>query len=314
MLGAEDYDVAESLQNIAEIYKATGDYARAEPLYLRALAILEKTTGAEAGFAITPQNLAEMYRLKGDYARAEPLYQRSLATSKKTLGANHPLIANGLNNFALLSEAKGDRAQAVRYLKRASDIREHNLTLILGVGSESQKRRYMASLTIATDSSLSLLGRATTLDAESSRLAMTIILRRKGRVLDALSNQMGALHLRLNPQDRVLLDKLDAARAQLAGLVLKGADEPNLPQRRAAISRLENEAEGLEAQISARSAEFRSQVQPMTLESVQNELPQDAALVELVLYRKRNPRGKIETERLGENHYAACVLQHQGVI
>ena len=59
-----------------------GDYARAEPLLQRALAIREKALGPDhPDVADSLDNLAVLYYVRGDYARAEPLYQRSLAIS-----------------------------------------------------------------------------------------------------------------------------------------------------------------------------------------------------------------------------------------
>jgi tetratricopeptide (TPR) repeat protein len=43
--GAERPDTAQSLDNLAELYRAQGEYGKAEPLYERALAIFEKTLG-----------------------------------------------------------------------------------------------------------------------------------------------------------------------------------------------------------------------------------------------------------------------------
>jgi tetratricopeptide (TPR) repeat protein len=45
ILGAEDRDVAEALNDLARLYYFKGEYAKAEPLYQRALAIREKVLG-----------------------------------------------------------------------------------------------------------------------------------------------------------------------------------------------------------------------------------------------------------------------------
>jgi tetratricopeptide (TPR) repeat protein len=75
-----------TLNNLAELYDAKGNYARAEPLYQRALAIYKQTFGPEhPDVAMTLNNLAELYREQGDYARAKALYQRALASDKKDL-------------------------------------------------------------------------------------------------------------------------------------------------------------------------------------------------------------------------------------
>ncbi len=44
----EHPDVAQSLNNLAELYRVQGRYAEAEPLYQRALAIREKALGMAA--------------------------------------------------------------------------------------------------------------------------------------------------------------------------------------------------------------------------------------------------------------------------
>jgi len=46
-LGAEHPDTAQSLNNLAELYRSQGKYEQAEPLYQRALAIIEKVLGPE---------------------------------------------------------------------------------------------------------------------------------------------------------------------------------------------------------------------------------------------------------------------------
>ena len=79
--------MATSLNNLALLYSDSGDYARAEPLYKRLLAIREKALGPDhPDVATSLNNLAELYRATGDYANAEPLYKRSLSIYEKALG------------------------------------------------------------------------------------------------------------------------------------------------------------------------------------------------------------------------------------
>ena len=73
-----------------------GDYAKAEPLYQRALKIFEKALGPDHPDTATAlTNLAVLYRAMGDYAKAEPLYQRALKIVEKALGPDHPNTAHG---------------------------------------------------------------------------------------------------------------------------------------------------------------------------------------------------------------------------
>ena len=105
-----------------------GDYACAEPLYRRALAIAEKALGPDHPDVATDlNNLAELLQAKGEYAGAEPLYRRALAIREKALGPDHPNVATSLNNLALLLQAKGDYGAAEPLYRRALAIREKAL-------------------------------------------------------------------------------------------------------------------------------------------------------------------------------------------
>ncbi len=62
-LGKDHPDVAQSLNNLAELYRAQGRFDEAEPMYERALAICKKTLGDKHPNTITiSQNLAELIR------------------------------------------------------------------------------------------------------------------------------------------------------------------------------------------------------------------------------------------------------------
>ncbi len=63
---------ATSLNNLAHLLKAQGDFAGARPLYERALAIFEKALGPEHPFMATSlNNLAALLQAQGDLAGAQ---------------------------------------------------------------------------------------------------------------------------------------------------------------------------------------------------------------------------------------------------
>ncbi|MCX7003949.1 MAG: tetratricopeptide repeat protein, partial [bacterium] len=122
------YYVADSLNNLALVYKAQGQYAAAEPLYKRALAIDEKAVGPDHPAVATDlNNLAVLYYSQGQYAAAEPLLRRALAIRDKVLGPDHPDVAANVNNLAALYKAQGQYAAAEPLYKRALAIREKAL-------------------------------------------------------------------------------------------------------------------------------------------------------------------------------------------
>ena len=105
-----------------------GDYAEAEPLLRRALAITEKALGPDhPNTATSLNNLAGLLESSSDYAGAEPLYRRALAIREKALGPDHPDTATSLNNLAWLLESKSDYAGAEPLFRRALAITEKAL-------------------------------------------------------------------------------------------------------------------------------------------------------------------------------------------
>ena len=122
-LGPEHPDVAQSLNNLAGLYRAQGQYAPAEPLYRRALAIWEKALGPEHPDVATSLNhLAGLYEHQGQYAQAEPLSRRALAIREKALGPEHPNVATSLNNLGFLLASQRQAAVARPLYERARRI------------------------------------------------------------------------------------------------------------------------------------------------------------------------------------------------
>ena len=94
MLGPSHPDVAITLNNLAVIYQDEYLDSQAEPLYKQALAIWEKTPGADAQAANCMANLADLYRddHKGAAGRA------ALQSRVKDLGENRAVRAHLLQS------------------------------------------------------------------------------------------------------------------------------------------------------------------------------------------------------------------------
>ena len=72
--------------NLAEVYRQTGQFAKAEPLYRRSVTILEKALGpTHPEVALALSNLALFFMTTGQYATADTLYQRSLMIFEKSV-------------------------------------------------------------------------------------------------------------------------------------------------------------------------------------------------------------------------------------
>ena len=78
-MGKEHRDVATILNNLAKLYESQRLYERAEPLYVRALAIDEKALGKKhPNFALTLNNLANLHQATRLYDRALAHFQTAL--------------------------------------------------------------------------------------------------------------------------------------------------------------------------------------------------------------------------------------------
>jgi hypothetical protein len=90
-----------------------GRLGEAEPLMRRALAINEKTLGAEhPKVAIRLNNLALLLEAMDRPAEAEPLIRQALAITEKNFGPEHPTTATRLNNLAMILDSLNRPAEA----------------------------------------------------------------------------------------------------------------------------------------------------------------------------------------------------------
>lgn len=308
--------MAITLNNLASLYRAQGQYAQAEPLFQRSLAIYEKALGADhPSVALSLNNLAGLYQDQGQYAQAEPLIQRSLAIFEKALGVDHPDVAKVLQNFAinLWAQDRQERIErALTLFQRSNQIREFHVHNLLMHGSEQEKHDYMATIESDPDVIISFhqAAEANIVSRKAVELAMTTILQRKGRVLDAMNAGMATLRKHMRPEYAALLDQLSAVnreRSQLYHLAhqSKVSQEHYFNQK----IQLEQQAQDIEYKVSLHSLAYQVSAQPVTLGRVQQAIQRNAALVEFMRYRPLHPMAKNEQEKWKEARYIAYILR-----
>jgi CHAT domain-containing protein/tetratricopeptide (TPR) repeat protein len=88
VFGTNHSEYADSLHNLAALYRAQGDFARAEPYSRQALETEKKTLGENhPNYANSLGGLALLYIAQGDYARAEPLVRQAVTIQCNQLEA-----------------------------------------------------------------------------------------------------------------------------------------------------------------------------------------------------------------------------------
>ena len=124
-MGPDHIETSVSLNNLALVYQAQGNYEAAEPLFVRALKTEEKAVGPDhTDTLMGVNNLALLYQAKGDYAAAEPLLQRALKTRERVLGLDHPLTAASMDSLAFHYRVLGKYAAAEPLYQQALKIWE----------------------------------------------------------------------------------------------------------------------------------------------------------------------------------------------
>jgi tetratricopeptide (TPR) repeat protein len=116
---------SELMSNLGLLLNIKSLHAQAEPLYRRALAIDEASSGPDhPDVAIRVNNLAVLLQFTDRLAEAEPLFRRALAIDEACFGPANPTVAIRLNNLAQLLRATNRLAEAELLMRRALTIDE----------------------------------------------------------------------------------------------------------------------------------------------------------------------------------------------
>jgi tetratricopeptide (TPR) repeat protein len=111
------------LNDEAEAQRHAGFYDKAEPLYLRALTLLQESSSKRA-LATVLNNLGDFYCDTGNYQRSQSYYKQVQKLIGKAVPANDRLNAALLNGMATVALIQGDVSGALKKLERSLRIRE----------------------------------------------------------------------------------------------------------------------------------------------------------------------------------------------
>jgi tetratricopeptide (TPR) repeat protein len=121
-------DLTTTLNNLAGLYKSQQQYDKAEPLYLRALAIRGQKLGRKHPHVATSlNNLAVLCKAQRRFGEAQHLYLQAIEILEQSLGSEHLSVANTLHNLAGLYKSQQQYDAAEPVYQRALAIREQKL-------------------------------------------------------------------------------------------------------------------------------------------------------------------------------------------
>jgi CHAT domain-containing protein/Tfp pilus assembly protein PilF len=338
--GADAKELEPSLFTLGGMLMETGDLAGADPVLTRNIALAEKHGGfapyaqlatlrrkqgrAKEALALYEKAQATMpggtglysmmgdiYRELGDTKKAEELYLKAQADLDKMFGKRAMLVMRlHLGLFAVYVAAK-KLDQAERVLTEDLDIGERELAFVLASGTETDHLAYFTREAYLLDTMIGFHAQVAPKRASVARLALTTLLRRKGRILDAAAASLGMLRARLPAEDKKLFVELEQARATLAKLAVQGAQ--GTPDFAKQVAALEDQIQKLEVTLARKSAELKIALQPVQLADVQHKVPKDARLVEIVNYQPGDVTAAFSaTPKRDPRRYAAYVLADHG--
>lgn len=314
-LGPDHAELGVTLHHQAELLRLKGDVDRAMAVEERALSIMSRTLGEKhPRYAIGLTSMAAMRRAKGELDEASALLRRAYAINEAALGPSNGEVAPLLDAMARLDLDAGRPASALDRLRRAVASSDERATLTLATGSEHQKLAYMSTLRSQTDLVIALHMLFAPTTPEAAELALSTVLRRKGRVLDAMADSLLTLRSAPKEEDKDLLVQLTVAQREFSELALRGPRSMTRDAYEAELSRLDARRRRLEAKVSEKS-DARGAKRPLiSIAEVRAAIPEGAALVEIVLY---SPAAALISRSKGApepDRYAAYVLRRSGPI
>lgn len=289
----------------ADWMRSRGQFDAARRVLERALAW--RTTHGEqetTGSGALLNDLADIKMRLGDLAGARAGFRDALRLFTERQDERHPSVATVRSNLAAVAWLRHDDDEALDEAAAAAKIRERSLSLVLANGREAERRQYLESLTAETAAILSLQGSSAPRD-EATALALTTILRRKGRLIDSVVRERAWRASSGDQETMGIMKELSTLRARLAHALLRESDS-------------ESDVEALERRVNDIDRKIQKRGTPqiggeaVTIAQVQEVIPKKAALIEFYRYAPLMPRADSTGFDMGRPHYVAYILKHRG--
>lgn len=294
------------LELLGRIVHAQRNYEKAEWLYSQALKANQ--TGAGANLRVTRLllfNQANLAHDRGQYEEAVKLYAQIAQLIEKDPQNQYEL---GLwFRWAATECSNGQPHRALTPLGQELAQDTAAMRLNLNYGTEAQKIAFHETLTATMDFALWLNLARLPDDEQAQKLATTAILQFKGRIQEALADQLTTLRSRLGAEKQQWLTQLQAVISRLARQSFE-ASQGNAEAEKT-LPGLMEERDRLETELTKSSDGYYTPTRSVTLDEVRLAIPPKAALLEFAAYRPYDTRSPFDHPRFAAPRYAVCVLQ-----
>ncbi|MDI1241165.1 MAG: CHAT domain-containing protein, partial [bacterium] len=305
----EEHDaIVGGISNLALVHEGKGDFEAARSYYETSLKLAEKNAASlPLQLSVYLDRYGTFLLERGDLEIAEKHLRRAFQIREELLGDGNPTVGRTASLLARLYARKGDLRSALDFQARAIAAAEPNIELNLSTGTERQKLGYLEYLANDLSQAIAINAMLDKTNVAGRDLAVTAILQRKGRVLDAMANSTANLRQRSSPEVRVLFERLNDANALLSQLMIEGPKSAADTAYRERLEELRGQQTRYEAEISRQTSGSFQGTRSLSVEDVKRLLPQDSALVEFALF------SRLEPSLAGEERYAAYILKKDEV-
>ena len=239
------------LSTIGSFYREAGDLPRARDFMDRAISIARANEKADPlELATTLLFSARLRVLEKDLTNAERELVESLAIREGILGSEHIDVRDTLNTLARLYAIRGVMPKAIETQARANRIGEQHLAINLNFGTEHQRLSLASLLSADLDQTLALHSQLGESDPRLIEMAASMLIQRKGRVLDATAGSLAASRTHLKPQDLSLLTQYNDIAAQYSALMVSGPRASGVDAFNARRAELQNRKDEIERELS----------------------------------------------------------------
>jgi CHAT domain-containing protein/tetratricopeptide (TPR) repeat protein len=305
--GPRHAQVAVGLNNLGLMYWKRKRYEEAVAALEQAMTLDSADDPERASVLV---NLGLAYHAVGRSADARRVTLEARDIVLGAYGPTHPSLGSIYSNLASQNWAANRLDEAITWQAQANAVAEAHIESVVGLGDERQKLAFLSTLGPETHASVTLGAAVPASDARGVRLGLDVVLQRKGRVLDELSDSMDAMRRSLSAADRRFVDEWRTANKQYADLLFGGpGDDPRMYKSQ--VETVKGRIVALETQLGLKAATGRSRFEAATIDRVQREIPHDSLLVEWFRYRAFQPSSP-DQARWSVPRYIAYVLGPEG--
>lgn len=286
LLGPDHRMVAYTLGALGEIFAVQGRFDDAMPYALRAVEASKQIRSTDPVPIIRHLTLlADIEYVAGRLHNARSHYEEALRAAFLHLSSSHPLVTNIERSLATIEYVLGNDDRSVELLIKS---RENNLLLlrdVLPYAPEGLKLWFVNGYNPIDNVLLNIA--AGHRDGPSHRMALEMILRGKGLILDVVTKQSIAMACSNDPELERLGREHSEICARIANTTLSGTRERPAPESPDNLQRLYEQKDALEAELGRHCAAFVKGAagRDFSTDDVAAALPTAGRLIEFVTYQ-----------------------------